>query len=255
MIKHCLCALGLSLALGCATVVVRPYVGEQQTWPTANGSICNVQYDLPVFTTLPPSSYEVLAELRIESPFYPYPSDGHLKGLVKSAVKLGADALVLVDGQAFFSNQYGLRGGEQATGTVRRASVTQVNRFNPQLLKPNVNIVAIRWVAEPPLGLPSKYAKYSEKIEGKEPPPVPVEPAPESVPAPEHATTEVTTPVPPAPPKTESETPAPPAMPPPPPAAPATPEPPPAEAPPAAATPPAEPPLNLYVPPTPKAAE
>src|SRR5258706_14643186 len=89
--KNFFCALGLALGLGCATAIVRPYVGEQQSWPTANGSIVNVRYDLPVFTSLPPSPYEVIAELRINSPLYAQPEEGHLSILVKRGIELGPE--------------------------------------------------------------------------------------------------------------------------------------------------------------------
>ena len=76
--KNCFSALLLTLCLGCASAIVRPYVGEQQSWPTATGSIVNMKYDVPIFTSLPPTPYEVLAELRIESALYAQPQEGHL---------------------------------------------------------------------------------------------------------------------------------------------------------------------------------
>jgi|GEM_PF-1069397 hypothetical protein len=154
--KHWITAILASLALGCATAIVRPYVGQQQAWPTAAGSIVNTRYGLPIFTTLPPSPYEVLAQLRISSPFYAQPEEGHLPVLVKKAIELGADALVFVEGRSFFSNNYGLPGTQPATPTGKPAAytVTQVNRFLPDSFKPDVTIIAIRWVGEPPSGLP-----------------------------------------------------------------------------------------------------
>src|SRR5881296_2932458 len=87
--KRTFCVLGLSLCVGCATAVVRPYVGEQQNWPTASGSIVNTRYSLPVFTTLPPAPYDILAEMRIQSPLYAVPEEGHLPVLVKKAKQIG----------------------------------------------------------------------------------------------------------------------------------------------------------------------
>ena len=167
--KNLICALGMALTLGCATAVVRPYVGEQQAWPTATGSIVNTRYDLPIFTSLPPASYEVLAELRINSPFYTQPEEGHMPLLVKRALRLGADALLLVDGQLYFGTQYGLKANE--TGELsKQASITEVNRFNPEAFQPSVNVIAVRWVKAPPPGLPARYARYSKELLKSEPP-------------------------------------------------------------------------------------
>src|SRR5271170_1719132 len=101
--KRWLCAIGLALSLGCATAVVRPYVGDQQAWPTASGSIVSTKYALPVFTSLPPTPYEVIAEMRISSPFYAQPEEGHMPRLVNRAEQIGADALLFVQGSVFFS--------------------------------------------------------------------------------------------------------------------------------------------------------
>lgn len=168
--KKLVCAFGLSLAMGCTTAIVRPYVGEQQAWPTASGSIVNTSYDLPVFTTLPPAPYELIAELRIDSPLYAQPEEHHLAFLVKKALHLGADALVFVDGSAYFSTTYGVRAaGADPSTTAKQASVTQVNRFYPRSFGGNVSIIAVRWLNDPPPGLPARYARYSDKLLRNEP--------------------------------------------------------------------------------------
>jgi hypothetical protein len=172
--KRWLCAVGLALSLGCATAVVRPYVGDQQAWPTASGGIVNTKYALPVFTSLPPSSYDVLAELRISSPFYAQPEEGHMPRLVKKAKEIGADAIVFVQGKIFFSTNYGPRnGGTEDTGDQKQPTLTTVNTFNPESFQPEVTILAIRWTGQPPSGLP--YHPGRTVIESK----------PTSAPAPE----------------------------------------------------------------------
>src|SRR5881409_3763816 len=98
--KNWFCAIMLTLSVGCATATVRPYIGEQQAWPTASGSIVNTKYDTPIFTSLPPSSYTVVGELRIQSPFYAQPEEGHLPLLVKKSKELGADAILFVQGKS-----------------------------------------------------------------------------------------------------------------------------------------------------------
>ncbi len=159
--KNWFSALLLTLCLGCASAIVRPYVGEQQSWPTATGSIVNMKYDMPIFTSLPPTPYEVLAELRIESAFYAQPQEGHLPLLVKQAKQLGADAIVFVDGSVFFSTNYGPRPTD-AAASGGSTSLTQVNSFNPESFRPGVTILAIRWRGDPPPGMPSKFVKTQQ---------------------------------------------------------------------------------------------
>jgi hypothetical protein len=155
--KPWLCAVGLALSLGCATAVVRPYVGDQQAWPTASGGIVNTKYTLPVFTSLPPSSYDVLAELRISSLFYAQPEEGHMPQIVKKAKSIGADAVMFVQGKIFFSTNYGARSGSGAeAGEEKQPTLTTVNTFNPESFAPEVTILAIRWTGAPPPGLTSQ---------------------------------------------------------------------------------------------------
>ena len=178
--KRWLCAIGLALTLGCASAVVRPYVGEQQSWPVANGGIVNTRYSLPVFTSLPPVPYDVLAELRIDSPFYAQPEEHHLPILVAKAKTLGADALLFVQGKIFFSTNYGQRNDSgQAADNQSAPTLTTVNTFNPESFAPEVTILAIRWVGDPPPGLPShKKATASAKPPPPAPAPVATAPAP-----------------------------------------------------------------------------
>jgi hypothetical protein len=184
--KRWLCAIGLALSLGCASAVVRPYIGDQQAWPTASGSIVNTNYSLPVFTSLPPVSYDVLAEVRISSPFYAQPEEGHLPLLVQKAKRLGADALVFVQGKIFFSTNYGPRNGaSQDTGEQKPPTLTTVNTFNPDSFATDVNVLAVRWTGEAPAGLPSHHkAAPAVATPPVEAPPVATTAAPtQSVPA------------------------------------------------------------------------
>ena len=171
----CVAALALTLAVGCTTAIVRPYVGDQQAWPTSVGSIVNVRYDMPIFTSLPPLPYAVLAELRIESPLYAQPEERHMGILVKAARRLGGDALLLVDGQVFFGATYAV--APVSTGAVAgaaAASLTQVNRFNPDSFKPGVTVLAIKWTGQSPIAL-------------AKPKPAAPKPAPAAKPAPKPA--------------------------------------------------------------------
>jgi hypothetical protein len=178
-----ICAIGLTLSLGCTTAVVRPYIGEQQAWPIANGSIVNMKYGYPIFTSLPPSPYEVIGELRIESPLYAQPEEGHMPVLIKKAEELDADALVFVEGNIYFSTNYGPRPGADVVGGTPQPTLTQVNRFNPDSFKPNVTILAIRWIGEPPPGLTSKKQEEEAAKAAQEEMAAPVEAAAPEMPA------------------------------------------------------------------------
>ena len=182
--KPWLCAVGLSLSLGCATAVVRPYVGDQQAWPTASGSIVNTRYALPVFTSLPPSPYDVLGEVRISSPFYAQPEEGHMSRIVQKAQTIGADAVMFVQGKIFFSTNYGARNGvAQDISDEKQPTLTTVNTFNPESFAPEVTILAIRWTGQPPPGLssrPGATAVESKPVAAS--PPMAVETAPATPP-------------------------------------------------------------------------
>jgi hypothetical protein len=241
--RNWICAVALTLSVGCASANFRPYIGQQQNWPTASGSIVNMKYDYPVFTSLPPGPYQVLGELRIESPFYQYPEEGHLPCLIKKAEKMNADALVFVDGEVFFSTNYGPKPGDAAAtagGTL--PTLTQVNRFNPESFKPGVNILAIRWIGEPPPGLPVA-RRPAASVPAEEPKEEMVKPA--EAPATNAAPEEVVTPAATLPADQTNQPPAAPTEAAPPPAAeqPA-PTPPPAAEAPASEPPPAEPPAQ-----------
>jgi len=206
--KRWLCMIGLALSLGCASAVVRPYVGDQQAWPTASGSIVSTNYSLPVFTSLPPVSYDVLAEMRISSALYAKPEEHHLPLLVQKAKQLGADALVFVQGKIFFSTNYGPRNGAaQDTGEQRAPTLTTVNTFNPDSFATEVTILAVRWTGDAPAGLPStRKAAPVVATPPVEAPPVATTPAPEPpkadslapVPAPTPAPTPSTPTTPPS---------------------------------------------------------
>ncbi|HXI85167.1 MAG TPA: hypothetical protein VNL17_13865, partial [Verrucomicrobiae bacterium] len=99
---------------------------------------------------------DVLGELRISSPFYAQPEEGHMPRIVKKAREIGADAVVFVQGKIFFSTNYGARNGPgQDTGDQKQPTLTTVNTFNPESFAPEVTILAIRWTGQPPSGLPS----------------------------------------------------------------------------------------------------
>jgi hypothetical protein len=215
--KRWLCVIGLATSLGCASAVVRPYVGEQQAWPTAAGSIVNTNYSLPVFTSLPPVPYDVLAEIRISSPFYAQPEEGHLPLLVKKAKQLGADALVFVQGKLFFSSNYGSRNGAaQDTGEQKAPALTTVNTFNPDSFATDVNVLAVRWTGDAPAGLPSHH-KVAPVVATPpvEAPPAATTPAPteQTPPAePPKADTSAPAPTPAPPPSTSAPTTTPPSQ-------------------------------------------
>ena len=176
-----ICALALVLTVGCTKAIFRPYVGSQQSWPTAEGSIVNTRFKLPIFTNLPPSPYEVLGEIRIESLLYAKPEEQHMKVVCQKAEELGADAVLFVQGRIYFATNYGPRPGDAAP-TGGAPTLTQVNTFNPESFQEGVTILAIKWSGEPPPGLPTR--KMKEEAKPVQVVPAPAEAAPAPAPAP-----------------------------------------------------------------------
>ncbi|MBM3859883.1 MAG: hypothetical protein FJ395_09565 [Verrucomicrobia bacterium] len=159
--KQILLASTLALTVGCATAIMRPYVGEQQAWPTVEGSIVNTKYEIPIFNSLPPVPYDVVGELRVESPLYAQPEEHHMSTLIAKARQFKAHALVLVDGQLFFGPNYGPRSSVLDASPTMSRGLTQVNRFLPESFRPGVSVIAVRWLEGAPQGLPAKYDKLA----------------------------------------------------------------------------------------------
>ena len=173
--KNAFLAFALALTMGCAVATMRPYVGEQQNWPTSQGSIVNTKYSLPVFTSLPPTPYDVVGELRIDSLFFAQPEEQHMSVLIDKAKPYKADALVLVDGRMFFGMNYGSRSGDSdALVPMTASAMSQINRFNPESFRPGVSVIAIRWLQGSPGGLPSKYSVSAKTYTPKPSTPKPV---------------------------------------------------------------------------------
>lgn len=148
MHRHLLLILLLA-ALGCASAIVNPYVGQQQAWPTATGSLVVNRYQLPIYLSLPPKPYEVIGELRIKSHWVGQAEVDHVPLLVTKAKELGADALLLVTGRRFFGTDYGPPAAQPATGAEMIAE-RQAQTFSPQAFRPDTNILAIRWTRGAP---------------------------------------------------------------------------------------------------------
>ena len=161
----------LALCVGCASTVVRPYDGEQQNWPTSSRGIVSTRYELPVFASPPPVPYDIIAAMRTESPFKAQSAEGNLAVLVKKAKSMGANALMFVDSQTFFSTNYGPRPGT-ATDSGKPAPVTRTQSFNSANLRPGLTFVAIKWISEPPTGLSGRAAKAPEAVTPAESAPV-----------------------------------------------------------------------------------
>lgn len=165
--------------VGCATPRFSPYLGRQQDWPMAPGGIVNTRYALPALTCLPSEPYEVVGELKLRGGLHGQPAEECLPELTKKAREMGADAVLVVDGQRFFAaaalrsaqssetnapmhakevptpvytGSYGGYGyGGYGYGGYGGYGGYMVMSFDP-----NVVILAIRWTGEPPAGWPMR---------------------------------------------------------------------------------------------------
>jgi hypothetical protein len=159
--------------IGCATPSFRPYLGQQQDWPMSPGGIVNTQYALPALTCLPSEPYAVLGELKLRGGLHGQPAEECLPRLTKMAREMGADALLVVDGQKFFAaaalrsaqspeTNAPLHAKEVATPVYThgyggyRYGYGGYGGYTVMSFDPNVVILAIRWTGEPPAGLPKR---------------------------------------------------------------------------------------------------
>jgi hypothetical protein len=129
---------------GCTTVVVRRYTGEQQKWPTGGGGFVSTGLGMPVFASLPPQPYDIVAELRVQRPNEDKPSKGELPLMVKKAKSLDADALVFIDPYVFFGRDYGQRNSNAKPSA-------PANQFRPESFEPGTTFLAIKWLKLPPV--------------------------------------------------------------------------------------------------------
>jgi hypothetical protein len=136
--------LGLAFCVGCATVVVRPYVSRQQNWPMGPSGIVSTGFGMPVFASPPPQPYDVMAELRMNRPSKGKSAQSDLPAIVKKAKAMGADALMYIEPYKFFANDYGAR----TTGGKRSAAAAE-NQFRPDSFEPGGTFLAIKWVTLP----------------------------------------------------------------------------------------------------------
>lgn len=156
---------------GCATPSFRPYIGQQQDWPMTQGGIVNTQYALPALACLPSEPYEVVGELKLRGASHGQPAEECLPKLTKKAREMGADAVLLVDGQRFFaaaslrSAQSSETNAPMHAKEVRSPVYTHgyggyrygyggYGGYMVTVFDANVVFLGIRWTGEPPPGLP-----------------------------------------------------------------------------------------------------
>lgn len=149
--KNKLCLLALTFTVGCATTIVNPYAGKQQAWPTASGALTIDRYKLPIYQSLPPRQYEVIAELRAKSSWVYTTEVDHVPMLVAKARALGADALLFVNGKKFFGKIY----GPPTTTPLPPAGLDlspaqEAQSFHSEAFGRETTILAIRWIHGPP---------------------------------------------------------------------------------------------------------
>jgi hypothetical protein len=142
--------LGLALCTGCTSVVVRPYTGEQQNWPLGGAGFVSTGFGMPIFASLPPQPYDIVAELRIKRPTDSQPGQSELPAMVKKAKRLGADGLVFIDPFKFFGTDYGPRNPSAPPSA-------PINPFRPESFEPGTTFLAIKWLKAPaPTNAPAR---------------------------------------------------------------------------------------------------
>lgn len=169
--------LATALLSGCASPTFRPYLGQQQDWPMSPGGIVNTQYALPALTCLPSEPYEVVGELKLRGGLHGQPAEECLPKLTKKAREMGADALLLVDGQKYFAAAAVRSAQSSETNAPMHAKEVATSVYGGggygygyggyrygyggyvvMSFDSNVMILAIRWTGEPPAGLSKRGA-------------------------------------------------------------------------------------------------
>lgn len=59
-------AVALMALCSCTSVNFAPYVGEQENWPTAKGTIVETVKGVPIYHGHPPKPYAVVGEITLE---------------------------------------------------------------------------------------------------------------------------------------------------------------------------------------------
>lgn len=148
---------GLLLFTGCATATFSPYIGQQQNWPTAQGTFARHVRGIDIFEGLPARPYEVVGRLSIVGE--PRSLDSQLAWKVKAC---GGDAAIIGSAQTFTAGSVNTGGasstyvyGSAAYGQFHgNAVTTTAPSYSVPLYQTAVEATVVRYL--PISGPPSK---------------------------------------------------------------------------------------------------
>jgi hypothetical protein len=106
------------LLSGCAVADFKPYVGQQQNWPTAPGAIMDTKYAVPVYYGPPPRPYTVVGYL--DASTAPVRRRGVVSFAARRAQEMGADAIIV------------LNEGSQYVGTISSGTASGYGNYTGQ---------------------------------------------------------------------------------------------------------------------------
>ena len=113
----------------CATADFKPYVGQQQDWPTAPGAIMDTKYVVPVYYGPPPRPYKIVGYL--DATTAPVRRRGVVSFAARRAKEMGGDAIIIASkGLEYAGNYTTSSASTQAVYTGQRIGNTYYGRGN-----------------------------------------------------------------------------------------------------------------------------
>src|SRR6266567_411028 len=94
LFAHAAAVLATIFVSGCAVADFKPYVGQQQNWPTAPGAIMDTKYAVPVYYGPPARAYTVIGYL--DAATAPIRRRGVISFSARRAKEMGGDAIVVL---------------------------------------------------------------------------------------------------------------------------------------------------------------
>jgi hypothetical protein len=133
----------------------RPYLGEQQNWPTSPGAFVDVVDGIPFYHGLPRESYTVLGQVTV--------ANQSLHHLAEVAACHGANAVIIVDSQLVNTGSVSSSGSSGFIGPSTSIGVNVAQHSQTTTTQTYTAVVSAWLIQCPPSGLsPSQSTSFSE---------------------------------------------------------------------------------------------
>lgn len=92
------------ILMGCATADFKPYSGQQQNWPTAQGAFVDLKHKVPIYYGFPDKPYEVLGILDTRTA--PIRGSDAVPHAARQVEALGGDAIIVLSNAKQFVGMF-----------------------------------------------------------------------------------------------------------------------------------------------------